>query len=505
MKYILFTGHFILAVSLLDNGERDKAFALFMRAAQGVTSEQFLIEKILKSSDGNISPKEAIAKYYLRVIQLFEQYTALDCVINIAQVAINRLDGDDPMLATFQSIVFANHLALQHYEEAYESLIHNAEQSRRKDCLRQLVVSLFEERHLDILMQFPYIELQDELENIIESRARSMMVEDNNHYDFLYAFHVTKGNMRKASAIMYERAMRYLRECDSADAMQARHQCLLACLNALHLIDKNYAWIAKPVIADDDDDVMEFDESHAKKHYQEKVIVLEIKDVEKELLVCESVLLISKFNNQLGSILKAGPSELVAILSNQGLYIAAVRLSNKFNLSIAPVLESLAIACVNASDEDMDDSMDWLFENIITDVSLSIDAVWDLLKNLLMENEKEGSTELHKAVARKIIQMGSFLPQWLLSSYKKLDTSELLYLLVTNGRLMEATDLAVEFIRAMIEGGVEYFGLRNKLESVLPPLCLPIQTLDLLLYGLNLNVKNDDTNDEYQEVYYKFS
>lgn len=473
-----------------------------MRAAQGVTTEQFFLEKILKSNDRQISQQEAIAKYFLRVIQLFEQYSALDCVIYIAQAAINRLEDNDPMLATFQSIVFANHLALQHYEEAYESLIHNAETSRRKDCLRQLVVSLFEEKRLDILMQFPYIELQDELENIIESRARSMMVEDNNHYDFLYAFHITKGNMRKASSIMYERAMRYLRECDTVDAMQARHQCLLACLNALHLIEKNYQWIAKPVIIDDDDDdSMEIDnETRIKKHYQERVVVLEIKDVEKELLICESILLISRYNNDLGSILKAGAAELTAILSNQGLYIAAVRLANGFGLSLSPVLESLATACVNASNGDNEESMDWLFENVVTDLSLSVDAVWNLLRDLLMDNEKEGSSELHKSVTRKIIQLGAFLPQWLYDSYKKRDTSGMLHVFVTNGRLIEATGLAVEFIRAMIEGGVEYFGLRNKLESISPPLCLPIQTLDLLLYGLKLNVKNDNENDEYQEV-----
>lgn len=255
-----FVGHFIHAVSLLDNGDRQKAFKLFMRAAEGVHTEQFLIEKILKNSE-SISANDAIAEYYLKVIQLFEQYSALDCVILMAQAAINHLDPSDTKLAMFQSIVFANHLALEHYEEAYDSLVHNAEASRRKDCLRQLVVCLFQEKRLDILMGFPYIGQQDELENIIESRARSVMVEDNNHYDFLYAFHVTKGNMRKASSIMYERAMRYLLECDTVSAMQARQQCLLACINSLNLIEKNYAWIAKPVINDNiDDSDMETDE-----------------------------------------------------------------------------------------------------------------------------------------------------------------------------------------------------------------------------------------------------
>ena len=242
-----------MAVSLLDNGESHKAYDLFMQAAKGILSESFLTEKILSTVDDfdNITQSEAMAQYYLKVIPLFEQHLALDCVINLAEAAIGVLDNNDPQLAMFQSIVFSNHLALDHYEEAYHSLIYNVELSRRKDCLRQLIVCLFQQKRLDLLMHFPYIGLQDELENIIESRARSMSIDDNDYYDFLYSFHISKGNMRKASSIMYEQSMRYLLECDSIDAMHSRYNCLLACINCLHLIDENYAWIAKPIINDD--------------------------------------------------------------------------------------------------------------------------------------------------------------------------------------------------------------------------------------------------------------
>lgn len=107
----------------------------------------------------------------------------------------------------FQSIVFTNHLQLEHYDEAYHALIDNAESSRRKDCLRQLVVCLFQQKRLDLLMRFPYIRLQDELEEIIESRARSMAIEDNQYYNFLYAFHVTKENLRKGLYIYWRCAL----------------------------------------------------------------------------------------------------------------------------------------------------------------------------------------------------------------------------------------------------------------------------------------------------------
>lgn len=193
------------AVSLLENGESSKAFDLFMQAAKGVLTESFL-ERIVhpqtQNDDGDeaaMDDSETLAQYYLKVIQLFEHHSALDHVIVLAKTAIRVLDDkvDDPKLAMFQSIVFANHLALGHYDEAYYALIDNAQSSRRKDCLRQLVICLFQKKRLDLLMRFPYVRLHDELEEIIESRARSMAVEGNRYYDFLFAFHVTQENMRK--------------------------------------------------------------------------------------------------------------------------------------------------------------------------------------------------------------------------------------------------------------------------------------------------------------------
>lgn len=204
---------FILAVTLLDSGESHKAYDLFLQSAKGVVKEQFLAEKILKNTSyaamlDNIADIEndalhvkltnqCIAQYYLKVIQLFEQHNALDHIISMAQVAIGLLDKNDPQLPMFQSIVFNNHLQLEHYEEAYHSLIYNAELSRRKDCLRQLVITLFNRRRYDLLMHFPYVSLHEEFENIVESKARSQSMDSNEIYDFLYAFHINNGNMRK--------------------------------------------------------------------------------------------------------------------------------------------------------------------------------------------------------------------------------------------------------------------------------------------------------------------
>ena len=83
-------------------------------------------------------------------------------------------------------------MKLDHYEKAYDAMVANPDKSRRKDSLRQFVVTLFERKQFKQLAYFPYIDMFEDLEQIIESRARSVDLSVNNYYDFLYSFHVSK-------------------------------------------------------------------------------------------------------------------------------------------------------------------------------------------------------------------------------------------------------------------------------------------------------------------------
>ena len=107
----------------------------------------------------------------------------------------------DFFFACFQTTLcftlFSHHLKLGHYEKAYDAMVANPDQSRRKDSLRQFVVTLFERKQFKQLAFFPYIDMFEDLEQIIETRARSVDLSVNNYYDFLYSFHVSKENFRK--------------------------------------------------------------------------------------------------------------------------------------------------------------------------------------------------------------------------------------------------------------------------------------------------------------------
>lgn len=465
-----------------------------MQCAKGVQVEPFL-EKVILQSAQVASPTDAITQYYLRVIQLFEQYSSQDCVIHLAKAAIDELDPSCPQLAMFQSIVFANHLSLEHYEEAYHSLIANTKASRRKDCLRQLVVCLFEKNRLDLLMKFPYLGLQEELESIIESRARSMAIDDNIYYDFLYAFYISKSTMRKAASVMYEQALRCQLETKTLAGIEHRYECLLACVTALSLADDNYRWIARPVVSEEiqeerNENDMEIDEVLPKQ----KVIVCELEEIRKEMVLTNAIIALAKHRKELSTIANATPDDAIAVLSNAGLYTDAVTVATEFNKPISNILQGLAFACVRATDEISNESWVWLQENDLANIpqkNSHSDKAWKLLQRLIYDNEEYGSTVLHKAVANQLLSLGEFLPHWLFLSYRKRNASELLNLYVVYGRLTEATSLAKEYLAAMTNSGGEFFGLKNALHANKPALCFPMNIIDSLLQNLKLNSTED--------------
>lgn len=475
---------FILGLSFLETGEANKAFDMFIKSAKGALSEPFLSAYVgaldLKSSN------EILAQYYLKVMRLFEKYEIYDCVINIAEIAIGTADKES-QLAMFQSIIFNNHMHLKHYEEAYHSLIHNVELSRRKDCLRQLVIMLFQEKRFDILINFPYNGLEQDLQNIVETRARSMQIENNEHYNFLYSYHIKTSNMKRASAVMYEKALRYLHEGGTFEALKHRYNSLLACYNALLLVDTDYRWLPKPIIEDQksDDDMDEIMESDTATQIE----VIDIEEIKKEMLVSEALLCVAKAKD-LKLIMQMGPKELVVFLSTQRFYTNALKLAKGYKLSLTPIFESLTFACIKSSNIEFNDNLDWLNQNNLSDLTLTVsysEMPWIYLQKLLKEEDPE--KEHYRDVVKHILANQAFVPQWLLDSYKKNKPSDLLYLYLQYGRLDEASELAIDFVRAYLGYGSEIFGFKSYVEKTHPS--FPINTMDLLLHQLKVHGEKD--------------
>lgn len=89
------TNNFLLAASLLTNGENYKALQLFEGAAKGIFTEQFLAERMLTHET---SQTRAYISYYLKIIHLFELHKAYDCAIKLADTALNATSSNDPLV-----------------------------------------------------------------------------------------------------------------------------------------------------------------------------------------------------------------------------------------------------------------------------------------------------------------------------------------------------------------------------------------------------------------------
>lgn len=85
----------MLAASLLGECEFHKAEVLFLTAAKGVFTDNFLTARAPSDADAGIEHRELI-NYYLKVIQLFELHNARDCAINVADAALSIADSKDP-------------------------------------------------------------------------------------------------------------------------------------------------------------------------------------------------------------------------------------------------------------------------------------------------------------------------------------------------------------------------------------------------------------------------
>lgn len=168
-----------------------------------------------------------------------------------------------------------------------------------------------------------------------------------------------------AATVMYEQAMRLQVDSDAPDALQKRCSSLLVCINCLHLVDKRYRWIAKPKIADEKVN-MEQDNDEIAEHEMEcghEVVVLELDDIRRELLQAEALRELSHHRKDAAAFELAGAEELSYLLATSGLYTAALKLARGHEFSVLPIFESLAAACVSASEEKAMDAWAWLQNN----------------------------------------------------------------------------------------------------------------------------------------------
>merc|ERR1711974_75270 len=116
-----------------------------------------------------------------------------------------------------------------------------------------------------------------------------------------------------------------------------------------------------------------------------------------------------------------------------------------------------------------------------------VEASWQLLEHIVTSQEERGCTSLHRAVVTRLASCRSSFPPWLLAGYKRRDCAELIRVFHQLGLLELAGELAIEYIRAVMGEGAEYFGLEGGLSGSSKPAWVPWTVLDRLFLDLKEN------------------
>lgn len=514
--------NFLVASSYLILGESQRALKLFQEVSKEIEKESLLCHKILK---GRYSTGASItSSFCMRVIQMFEQFSISSCVVKMAMTAINEIESSDPHIPIFYSVLFKHHLNLGHSEEAFATLIKNPDSSRQKDCLRQLIVKLCEMKQFQKIIELSYLAFEDEIINILESRARcSDLCHNTSFYGILYALHIHHKKFRKAAAVMYELAMRFGREVVSLKGLKKQVSCYLAAINCLHLADPQYAWIVKPALntpenssnfevnsknlAKRDSNGIEITQSNRPV----KIEVLGLQDIMQEYNLVQARLLhAQRYCNSSNLIVTPLSSEeTVALLLNAGLFDTAIHLSKAFSLSLIPVFEALAYKCLSSTShsethlsitsnggkyfKQLDPAIDYVNQDI------NQFQIWHLLEKYLAEHEEAGKSELHRCITEKLLIHGATLPAWLKLSYQKRNFTELASLYISYGLLNESLTLIHKYVKAVLGVRKEDFNLKFSLHINSPPVWLPHTYIDILLDTVNNFQDDDNLQDLYNE------
>eukprot|EP00731_Ephydatia_muelleri_P011737 Em0006g631a len=511
---------FLLGQCLVSTGELSKGLSCFVQASLCLTEP--LLQSIIGETVEGEMRDDPLMLYYVKVMKLFEQVSAPDMVINVATEAAKLGDRDCPSTAVVWSTLFKYHLELGHFSAAYEAMVNNPDPSRRKDCVQRFVVVLTEQKAVKELCQFPYTGLEDEVERVMENRARSVDLTKHNYYDLLYCFYTSRGNYRKAASVMYEHGVRLGREVPKPTSLQKQANCLVIAIAALSLTDKRYAWIVRPAKLDEHGgkDQPGSSEKHTKRRREEKrtkqpVEVLTLPDLEKEYLLVKAKLNILQREPSMSTQLCSpyvSAGEVVSLLVQAGFFDMAIQASQGFKLPLTHVFEALTARCVYLShsiatfrkgNSDAT-TWDWLGLNNTSDITYArettlADQAWALLKKYLEIHDPLHNYQLQKCVARKLLLLGhplvaqgdsdnaliTALPQWLVDNYKRTNPAELLRLFITFDLLEPATAVAMEYIDAvLVDGRAAFFGVKDTLHATNPPVWLPHNTFDVLLQAL---------------------
>ncbi|KAJ1030064.1 hypothetical protein NDA16_000977 [Ustilago loliicola] len=385
----------VCALELPDNARS--------RAASGLFE---LLPSAVVVADG----EERVAAYYRHVAIFFEPFEAIEHLIRFFQASIDAVGtyaderpgkvvlGDaeaerskttGPKEVWFT--IFRCQLALDDFEAAYATIMATPYEGVRKDCLRHLVSVMCEEGHIQPLLHFTFPGLQSEVEKTLSFKARnSDPLAVPNYYSVLYSYHVFRGDLKSAGAVMYQHAER-LGELhrsgpagyEGIDPLERfmvvaveQAQSYLASINALTMLKHENAWFAHAAESEDaraaneaeslfeptssaragaaggrqSSSLTRYIPSSAYSQRVREIRVVSVDDVRREYTLALARLeLVKRYPDLAYSTTVLRPSDAVLLFVNSDSFDSAFNMAWSLGVDMTPIFSALTIKAVALS------------------------------------------------------------------------------------------------------------------------------------------------------------
>ncbi|KAJ2006366.1 hypothetical protein H4R26_001410 [Coemansia thaxteri] len=366
------------------------------------------------------------ASYFDHVTELFEAARQFGAAARFGRRALEAADdgraGGAARTSRRWFRLFHAELSRGAYEDAYVAMMATSDAEQQVDSLRHLVGVLCERADgVALLCRLGFAGQQAEVEQSLLFKARHSDVAARPcYYKILYAFHVYRGNFRNAASAMYQ----YARRLGGGNlAEQAR--ALLACSNALRLVDAQHAWVVvgragppRKRARTGGDDVGGGDD----------VDIVSDVDVRREHALCAARLALGAAYGAAGAA-DASAGDVVALHVRAGRFDAALGFAAAFGLARAPVLAALARTCVEAGGGGAD--------------------AWQQLRRHVRDADHGARLAVAAEVLRAGADADAALPPWLAEPLLRACPHDLVRLCLREARASDAAEFLLLHIAAL--------------------------------------------------------
>ncbi|KAG0223185.1 hypothetical protein BGX31_008649 [Mortierella sp. GBA43] len=293
---------------LLSQGEPAEALEHFMVVTasfgNGVKSVEQELD-VLQSdyTDRAYGVQAKLEDYYNRVISLLTDKDAYEQVIFVARLALINLLANtkgqvmETQVRKLLAQIFSSAMNVGFYESAFNALMQITNETSRKHFLQAFVTAVCDNGNGTKLALFPFLDLQDEVEQLLQLRAvQGPVLARPDNYEVLYAYYVYRGEYRNAATIMCQYARRLCDASNQTDSvlalLNAACSAYLASINALHLAGPQQTWVTITTVEAD------FEERSKRRKLNPsvngsgscKVEVVQLVDLKKEYALTSSKL-----------------------------------------------------------------------------------------------------------------------------------------------------------------------------------------------------------------------